>query len=143
MMKSSGLSTEPWCTPNFTTTSSLRHSSVHSRTFFKLRNPFINTKLSHCQSDHFLRNLVGHLPLVHESHINLFAYCEKFLLQLADDKDCICCASAWEEPKLLFVNSHHLSYEAVCNSLNDFHSLLHQFLCCIVASVNSISPFTL
>ena len=42
MMKSSGLSTEPWCTPNFNAKSSLRplqHSSVHS---CKFHNPFLS-----------------------------------------------------------------------------------------------------
>ena len=109
----------------------------------KFHNPFLNTKLSHFRSDRFLRNLVGRLLLVHESHINLFAHREKFLLHLADDKGCICCASSWEEPKLLFVNSHHLSNEAVGNSLNDFHSLRRQFLSSKVASVQRISPFSL
>ena len=56
---------------------------------------------------------------------------------------CICCAFAWEELKLLFVNSHHLSNEVVGNSLNDFHSLLRQFLSSIVTSVQIILPFPL
>ena len=91
MMKSSGLSTGLWCKPNFTftNTNTAPYILVHSCNF---HNPFLNTKLSHCRSDHFLRNLVGRLHYVHESHINLFAYRKKFLLQLADDKDCICCA---------------------------------------------------
>ena len=62
-----------------------------------------------------------------------------FLLQLADVKDCICCASAWDKPKLWFVNSQHLSNEAVGNLLNDFHSLFRQFQSSIVASVESIT----
>ena len=126
-------------TETFTKPNTAPYILLHS---CKFHNPFLNTKLSYCRSDHFLRNLVGRLLLVHESHINLFAHREKFLLQLADDKDCICCASALEEPKLFFVNSHHLSNEAVGNSLNDFHSLLRQFLSSI-ASVQSKSPFPL
>ena len=59
--------------------------------------------------------------------------------QATDDKDSICCAPTWDKPKLRFVNSHHLSNEAVSNPLNDFHSLLCQFKSSKVASVQSIT----
>ena len=67
MMKSSGLSTGLWCTLTFASNSSLRPLPTRTQlrkfsyiplTVNKFHNLFLNTKLSQCASDHFLRNSV-------------------------------------------------------------------------------------
>ena len=150
MMTNSGLSTKPWCTPNFTSNSSLNPLQIRTqlRTFSYIPASFtIHSFLQHqafSMQISLLSKELGRTSLGPRKP-NQSAYREKFLLQLVYDNDCICfvSASAWEEPKLLFVNSHHLSDEAVGNSLNDFHSLLRHFLSSIVASAQSLSPFPL
>ena len=54
-------------------------------------------------------------------------------MQLPDNKDCVCCASAWDEAKLGIVDWHHLFDEAVHNPLQDFHDLLCQLETAVVA----------
>ena len=85
------------------------------------------------------RNWVKYLIQIHRSHIKPLAHRKIFLLQLADDKDCICCASAWNKIKLECVNRHHLPYESVSNPLYAFHSQLCQIQSSMVASVQSIT----
>ena len=149
MMESSGMSTKPWCTPNFTSNLSLRplHTQsqlLHSCTFLQVSQSIPQHQALSLPIRSLPNNDPGRTPsLGPREPYQSVAYRDKLLLQLADGKDCICCASAWEEPNLLFVTSHHLSNEAVGHSLNDFHSLLRQFLSSIVASVQSISPFPL
>ena len=111
-MKSSGLNTEPWW-------------------ILTLHNPLLHTKFS--QSNAFSRSRKAMLRLL---------LAARLLLQLPDNKECTCCASAWDEDKLGLVDWHQLSDKAFHNPLQDFHDLLCQLETAVVAPFQCI-PFTL
>ena len=149
MMQRSGLSTEPWCTPNFTSNLSLRpfQTLTQLRTFSYIPSSFTihSSTLSFLIADQII--FYGTWSDAFSRSTKAISIClptvRNFSCSWQMTKIASVVPTAWEEPKLLFVNSHHLPNEAVGNSLNDFHSLLRQFLSCKVASVHSISPFPL
>ena len=60
------------------------------------------------------------------------------LLQLPDNKDCVCCASALDEAKLVIVDWRQMSDEAVHNPFKDFHNLLCQLETAVISPLHCI-----
>ena len=57
--------------------------------------------------------LIKPLLQVYKSHVESLVGSWILLLQLPDNKDCVCCASAWDKAKQGIVDWHQLSDEAL------------------------------
>ena len=121
------------------------HSSVHSRTFQQVSQS-IPQHQTFSLPIRSLSKELGRTPSLASRSTKAISLCLPTVRNFSCSWQMTKIASvvpAWEIPKLLFVNSHHMSNELVGNILNDFHSLLCQFLSSIVTLVQSISPFPL
>ena len=110
------------------------HGSAHLHTSpAQSHNPLLHTKFSQRPPDDIPRYSIKRLPQVYEIHAESLVGSYILLLQLPDNKNCVCCTSAWVEAKLGIVDWHQLSEEAVHNPLQDFHNLLCQLQTAVVA----------
>ena len=81
-------------------------------------SPLLHTKFSQRPPDELPRHWIKCLLQVYKSHVESLVGSQILLLQLPDNKDSVCCASA--EAKLEIVDWHKLSDESLHNPPQDF-----------------------
>ena len=142
IMKSRGLSTEPWWTLTFTSNSRLQLSLI--RIFPELNAQSIlgdlyeghQSILGHLYEGHGQMPYLGPSRPYKPACLLLKRYFSCSCCTIKDHKICISIVTL---PGIKIINRLHLSYETISNPLYDLHDLFGQLETSIVASVQSIT----
>ena len=144
MTNSSGLRTEPWCTPTLTVKAFLSLSQLPSLLLLLYHShyPFILTQISQCPHNHLPRLPIKHFLKINKGHLQVFLLCQLFFLQLTNSEKNICHAPPCHKSELHFDNFHIFSHPTFSDSFQNIHSLFHQRYAPVLATSQCI-PSTL